>query len=284
MGRWLLRWEAVALFALITVSVAGQEPRSVETVASQLLQASRDSGLNVAPVYEGWEPNPDGTVRLYFGYMNRNWKEELDIPMGTANSFEPGPADRGQPTHFLPRRQKQVFSIVVPKDFSGPLVWTLSIRDATERVTASLGATQQIGALKDPSTGNTPPKITIPTTRTITLPDPATLSVAVSDDGLPKPPVRGSRGERAEAQSSIAEGLHVRWAKYRGPGQVTFAPPDAVVKGGKATTAATFSEPGVYLIHVTADDGSIAATSDGSSIPGFACCWTSGLLTIVVKP
>ena len=33
-----------------------------------------------------------------------------------SNTFEPG-GDRGQPTHFTPRRHKDVFKVTVPKDF-----------------------------------------------------------------------------------------------------------------------------------------------------------------------
>ena len=49
-----------------------------------------NSGQNVAPAYEGWEEDADGTKYFLFGYMNRNWEEEPDIPVGPANSFAPG--------------------------------------------------------------------------------------------------------------------------------------------------------------------------------------------------
>src|SRR5262249_24404475 len=43
-------------------------------------------GQDVVPVYEGWKPNPDGTFTMYFGYFNRNYQEEIDIPLGANNS------------------------------------------------------------------------------------------------------------------------------------------------------------------------------------------------------
>src|SRR5438128_2280999 len=52
-------------------------------------------GQNVAPAYEGWEQAPDGTKYFVFGYMNRNWEEEVDIPIGADNGFSPGDADQG---------------------------------------------------------------------------------------------------------------------------------------------------------------------------------------------
>ena len=70
-------------------------------------------GQDVTPAFEGWQRNPDGTSTMYFGYLNRNYEEEVDIPIGPNNTIEPG-GDRGQPTHFYPRRQRFVFRVVVP--------------------------------------------------------------------------------------------------------------------------------------------------------------------------
>src|SRR5690242_9310416 len=70
-----------------------------------------NSGLNVAPAYEGWEIGADGAKYFLFGYMNRNWEEELDVPVGAENSFSPGNPDQGQPTHFLPRRNRFIFRV-----------------------------------------------------------------------------------------------------------------------------------------------------------------------------
>src|ERR1051325_7437520 len=85
-----------------------------------------DSGQAVTAAYQGWFANPDGTFSILFGYFNRNFKEELDIPIGPENRIEPGGPDQGQPTHFLPRRQWGVFTVTVPKDFGGKkLTWTV---------------------------------------------------------------------------------------------------------------------------------------------------------------
>src|SRR5689334_13163481 len=70
-------------------------------------------GQNVQPVFEGWQRNTDGTFSLFFGYLNRNYQEQPHVPIGPNNSFQPGPADRGQPTYFYPRRQQFVFSVNV---------------------------------------------------------------------------------------------------------------------------------------------------------------------------
>ena len=47
---------------------------------------------SIAPAYEGWEQNDDGTFNLVFGYMNRNWDQELDVPIGAGQ-----PARAGRP-------------------------------------------------------------------------------------------------------------------------------------------------------------------------------------------
>src|SRR5262245_62421690 len=98
-------------------------------------------GQTIAPAYEGFVANPDGTFDLVFGYLNRNYEEVVDIPVGPANSIEPGGPDQGQPTHFLPRRNPFLFTVRVPKEFettTKELVWTLTTKGKTERTLATL--------------------------------------------------------------------------------------------------------------------------------------------------
>ena len=86
------------------------------------------------------EQGPDGAKYFIFGYMNRNWEEELDVPVGPDNGFNIGGADQGQPTHFLPRRNRFVFRVKVPNGF-GPkdeLIWTLTTHGKTEKAYATL--------------------------------------------------------------------------------------------------------------------------------------------------
>ncbi len=101
---------------------------------------SYTSGQNVAPAYEGWEEDADGTKYFLFGYMNRNWEEEIDVPVGAENSFSPGTADQGQPTRFYPRRNRFVFRVKVPAGFTekDELTWTLTTNGETEKAFASL--------------------------------------------------------------------------------------------------------------------------------------------------
>ena len=52
-------------------------------------------GQSISPAFEGWEQNDDGSFNMLFGYMNRNWEEELDVPVGPNNNLTPGPPIRG---------------------------------------------------------------------------------------------------------------------------------------------------------------------------------------------
>ncbi len=202
---------------------------AAETLA-QSLTYSR--GQNVAPGYEGWEEDPDGSKHFLFGYMNRNWEEEIDVPAGPGNSFSPGEPDLGQPTHFLPRRNRFVFRVPVPEGFSetDELVWTLTSHGITERAYASLRTDYKLdvvskmsetGALGAGSSSpevraNQAPVVTIegPATRTVKVGQPLTLTAIVTDDGIPKPRGaglagvavnnRGSRRDLAEAAAAAA--------------------------------------------------------------------------------
>ena len=119
------------LLAALTAGLAYQ------TASTQMLTYAR--GQNVSPAFEGWEKNPDGSFNMMFGYMNRNWEEEVDVPIGPDNNISPGLPDQGQPTHFQPRRNRFVFKVRVPADWGKKeLVWTLTTKGKTEKAFASL--------------------------------------------------------------------------------------------------------------------------------------------------
>jgi hypothetical protein len=177
-----------------------------------------NSGQNVAPAYEGWEEDADGTKYFLFGYMNRNWEEELDVPTGPENGFAPGAADQGQPTHFLPRRNRFVFRVKVPPNFTptSELVWTLTTNGVTEKAYASLRDDYKVdGVVKASETGalgagssspeirgNQPPvvKLDVPKTITAKVGVPVMLAAIVTDDGVPK---RAQLGAFSTAGSAV---------------------------------------------------------------------------------
>ena len=49
----------------------------------------RERGQPVIPIFEGWFPNPDGTITMSFSYFNLNSEEAVDIPLGPGNFIEP---------------------------------------------------------------------------------------------------------------------------------------------------------------------------------------------------
>jgi hypothetical protein len=229
---------------------------------------SYSSGQNVSPAYEGWEVDAEGKKYFVFGYMNRNWVEELDVPVGPDNGFNIGDLDQGQPTHFLPRRNRFVFRVPVPAGFkdTDELVWTLTTQGKTEKAFASLRLDYQIddvvrasetGALGAGSSSpeiraNKPPTIEVQGRKTLTakVGEPVTLTVVVTDDGIPKRRGTGQPGSAVNNTGSTAAattfvnramapparvtvgknvGLHAAWYVYRGKGAVTFSPEQIMV-------------------------------------------------------
>jgi hypothetical protein len=185
---------------------------------------SYTKGQNVSPAYEGWEETADGSKYFLFGYMNRNWEEELNVPVGPDNGFNVGPADQGQPTHFLPRRNRFVFRVSVPKAFTekDELIWTLTTYGKTEKAYATLRPDYKVDdVVKASETGalgagtsspevraNKPPVVQIEGSKTLTakVGQPVTLSALVTDDGVPKPRGRGqfAAGARGRARGNEA--------------------------------------------------------------------------------
>jgi hypothetical protein len=244
-------------------------------------------GQDVVPGFEGWERNTDGTYTFLFGYLNHNYEEEVDVPVGPQNKFEPGNIDRGQPTHFYPRRHFFVFKVIVPKDWPADqkLVWTLTSRGKTTRAKGWLQPEWELnnGVISEnigSSTvdwSNEAPTVTGNGPQTVQLPNVATLQVTAADDGLPKPKAKKKRAEVPSepvfnpVPNAIPEalmrgtGLNVRWILYRGPGQVTIDQPSSrpvfeprVV----SKVSVSFTAPGDYVLRAIASDGALEAFYD----------------------
>jgi hypothetical protein len=267
---------------------------AVHTEAQGLpLEPRHDAGQNVTGVFEGWYKNPDGTFNLLFGYYNRNLKEAVDVPIGPNNRIEPGGPDRGQPTHFVSGRMWGNFTVTVPKDFgTNKLTWTIVANGKATVIPASLKTDWEISPFID-ATNNAPPFISfgsfdrsgpmaqgprsISGFKEAAVSAPLELTVWVSDDNVVSP---GTRTPKVP--------VSVTWTMFRGPGSVKFEEARAEVKkiespaapeawSGKATTTATFSDPGDYVLQVTAND----ASGDGGG--GFQCCWTTAYLRVSVR-
>ena len=277
-------WATAAIFAIALVLGAKHGANG---------QIQYSSGQSVAPAFEGWEPNPDGSHNLLFGYMNRNYQEKLHVPIGPNNTIDPGGPDQGQPTYFLPRRNRHIFRIRVPKDFGKKeLVWTLITNGKTERAYASLNPdyivdpqviyrnNTGIDPVKE-TENNKPPVVKVEgeIRRTVKVGEPLMLTAVATDDGVPPPTPMPAR----EVGFRSALGLRVAWFVYRGPGEhVRFEPeqfkvypdflrgspwspgwaPPPLPRDGKFPVRVTFSAAGTYVVRVQAHDGGADATQD----------------------
>lgn len=108
------------------------------------------------------------------------------------------------------------------------------------RLTASdheLSAYDEVTITVQASGDNAQPTVNAGPDQTIQFPASATLNGTASDDGIPGP-------------------LTVTWSRFSGPGVVTFANRNAL------QTTASFSEPGTYVLRLTADDGELTAHDD----------------------
>ncbi len=272
-----MRGLGILLLAALTLGAQPPPPTYIP-------QTRFSSGQDVQPTYEGWLRNADGTFTMVFGYLNRNYKEELSIPAGADNNVEPGGPDRGQPTYFVPRRQAFLFKVQVPKDWGQQkeLIWTITAHGRAEKAYGQLTPEEEItermimtrgGLTRGEEDPNQPPAISIAPIEEAAAAAPLTLTALVTDDGLPKPRVvSAQRGVSKTASGSgqsngsgarPAGRLTVTWLEYRGPAKVTFdsAGPIAV-REGKAVATAHFGEPGIYVLRATANDGQLSTRAD----------------------
>lgn len=219
-------------------------------------------GQSVVPIFGGWSKNPDGTFDMHFSYLNRNWQEELEIPIGPNNNVTPAPygPDAGQPTHFLPRNNRWLFTVRVPADFgTREIAWTLTSHGQTHRAFGVLkpgyiiddySVQHEFGS--DSTHGRKPPELQVEGAkqRTVKVGEPVTLAAVATDPnparagrGGPGGGRGGARGPTEIGPGSVGgdsirtsvTGLRFAWFLYRGPAEaaassqtatnVRFSPP-----------------------------------------------------------
>lgn len=86
-GRLIVGGLGVALFV------------SAASLGAQRPLAPVPENARVAPFFDGWYANPDGTISFSFGYSNLN-KTTVEIPLGPNNFITPKEYDGRQPTSF----------------------------------------------------------------------------------------------------------------------------------------------------------------------------------------
>ena len=286
---------------LVAVMLIGSP--SLEAQLQRPLAPLPPNGLRVAPFFDGWYQNTDGTVTLSFGYSNLNLTEIVEIPLGPDNFISPAEFDGRQPTFFEPpgaraeepptrrRRTRGVFTGTVPAGFSDDVVWSLVNQERTFSVPGN--ARNSAYQLQWPmAMGSQPPLVRFspngPAGRgpsgidaepiSASVDTPLSLTVWFHDDSVREEEPVAVRQRRADPDKPIAL-LNVIWYKHAGPGAVVFSPhtDELAETEGMATTTATFGQPGEYLIRVRADNFGGVDSSAGDQ-----CCWTNGYVKVTV--
>ena len=273
---------ALALAAVVAVPLGAQQVQRLP------LAPIPPRGEPVAPFFEGWYRNDDGTFTFSWGFFNLNTEEILDIPLGSENFIEPAEFDGDQPTHFpvRPRRDRGVFSVTVPEsyaDTSRRVVWTITSNGVTYSTPARVG----IDALQldygPRAMGSVPPLVRFGNDgevgqhvqgahsepRTAAVGEPMSLALWVSEVS-----------ERApdDLVNTDVE-VRVTWFKHQGPAaEVIFEPQQITVPGtGEAGTLVTFTAPGEYLLRARVDNFRANDSSGGDQ-----CCWSNGYVAVTV--
>ena len=216
----------------------------------------------------------------------------LSIPVGPNNSIEPGGPDRGQPTFFYTRTQRNLFTVSVPKDFGKKeVIWTLTANGKTQKAFGWLQPEWEIDPAGGAATGgqtdpelknNKPPTITVEAAATVAVGQTMPLNATVTDDGIPKPtaakkPAAGQETPPTLVSSNDApvnlpqlaaavarraarrraggvRGPFVTWMVFRGPASATFESRNIQVKDGKVPNSVAFKVPGEYVLRARASD------------------------------
>ena len=282
--RLLLRTAAllVALWTPTTREAVAQLP-------DYPLSPLRPQGDLVAPFFDGFYRNADGSFTLSFGFLNRNTDEDVSIPLGPNNFIEPAEFDGTQPTFFphysrggfVGRRERGAFAIVVPAEFAGrDVVWTLTHAGQTWSVPGRV--TQPGYELSDTpaAAGSLSPSVRFEegSESVGRVGAQAEHRTVRAGEGLPISLWVQDRGERANGRVPV----NVTWQRHQGPGEVTLQPATqrVDVEGwGEATTLVVFREPGEYVLRARVDNfGASDSRFDNQ------CCWSNAYVSVTVTP
>ena len=279
------------------------------------LQPTAPGNNTLAPFFEGWYANEDGTYSLSFGYVNINL-DTLYIPLGENNFLDQAQFDGVQPTVFFPGRHRGIWSMTLPTDMEDASVWwTLTTQYGNvTRVPGRTGAvayeldwmprphgsvTPIVSFDSQSGVGRGPPGIFAERTQTVAVGSPLTLSVNATDP---------SERDQDDARM-VSVPLRVVWSQLQGAGPVEYTrhesnpeveeeedddspaarfrrrrgPPGPQVipladGQGTASVIVTFSVPGDYLMLAQVDN--FAAPDSGTQDQ---CCWTNAYVRVTVR-
>lgn len=290
----------LALTALTGQALQAQLPSHLRDYP---LAPLRTSGDVIAPFFDGWYDNGDGTITYQFGFLNRNTEEVVDIPVGENNHITPAQYDGVQPTHFpvynrrglTGKRERGVFAVTVPSKET-EVVWTLTHAGHTYAVPGRATSVAYEMSRLPAAFGSFPPAIRFsptgqesrgtdgPTAERVMaqVGTPVTLSALVQD-----------RGQRYGLADKEWYPVRAEFIRHQGPADIAFEPatvtvdPDSSSAGegaasaaswGRVSTEATFSEPGEYVVRIRVDNfGAPDSRFDNM------CCWANAYVPVTVR-
>ncbi len=248
------------------------------------LGPSTPGGAGIAPYFDGWYANPDGSITLSFGFMNRNSNGAVDIPVGPDNAIEPSEFNGMQPTHFPVvsysgfggKRERGAFAVRVPPGHRGDVVWTLRHNGVTYSVPGRATSDYYKLSYTPQAAGSMMPVVRfapdgpVSNGREGIITGPLTVKVGAALD------IRVWMEDRGERKPIP---VNMTWVKHQGPGDVTFEPRAGKTPagGGDATTSVRFSAPGEYMLRVRVDNFGITDSAMGQQ-----CCWSNGFVRVTV--
>ena len=288
---------------LVTAPLQAQLP---ERLRDFPLATPGASGEAVAPMFNGWVRNEDGSVTMIFGFANLNRETTVDVPLGPNNKLEPAQFDGVQPTHFpvynrggfVGIQERGTFGVTVPADMANiDVVWTLTSGGKTYSIPGRAKSPAYELSAGEAAAGSLRPAIRLSEggeesinevgiysePKVVSVGESLTLSAQIQD--------RGIRYGYEGVEPYYAPGSE--WLLHQGP-----AVPDietARISGRKraqedpdsnttnawydVSTELTFPEPGEYVIRLRADNF-LATDSKFDNV----CCWSNAYFPVTVNP
>ena len=295
---------AILLIASISVPLFAQLPSHLREYQ---LADRKASGDLVAPIFNGWTPNEDGSVMMLFGFANRNREEIVDIPLGPNNYIEPAQFDGMQPTHFpvynrdgfIGINERGAFAVTVPADMAGTeVVWTLNHAGYEYSVPGRATTTTYEMSDGERALGSLAPAIRFDidgaesTTREGIMAAKVAASVGIPVNLSAYVQDRGNRADYPEQSKLLFYPLGTEWILHQGPSipeleSALITGSDRVEEGLSVgaedwihvQSKATFWEPGEYIIRLRADNFLAPDTRFDNM-----CCWSNAYVPVTVTP
>jgi len=281
---------------------------------AQLPERARDYPLStrsktgeiVAPMFNGWIANEDGSTTLIFGFANQNREATVDVPLGPNNKLEPAQFQGAQPTHFpvYSRRgfvgiqERGAFGVTVPADMAGTeVIWTLTSGGNTYSVPGRATSAAYELSAGISAAGSLRPAIRFSEDgaesvnevgiyaepKTVKAGQALTLSALMQD--------RGERDGYADVLPYYDLGTF--WAMHQGPAEPEIETPEIpgsvraennpsdpnINEWSEVSTQVTFPEPGNYIIRLRVDNFE-APDSQFDNV----CCYSNAYFPVTVNP